>query len=112
MRFIILASLAFVLGIGLLASCASRDSVVSQTQRPSGQASQSPAAPPADNARRITVEELHKLYEKGEVVIIDTRSEMAYKESRIKGAILVPVGDVAAKADELPHNKMIVAYCT
>jgi 3-mercaptopyruvate sulfurtransferase SseA len=112
MRFIILASLAFVLGIGLLAGCASRDSVVSQTQRPSGQASQSPAAPPADTARRITVEELHKLYEKGEVVIIDTRSEMAYKESRIKGAILVPVGDVAAKADELPRNKMIVAYCT
>jgi rhodanese-related sulfurtransferase len=58
------------------------------------------------------VAELHSLYEKGEVLIIDTRSEIAFKESRIKGAILVPVGDVAAKADELPRNKMIVTYCT
>ena len=119
MRLNILALLALGLGIGLLAACASRDSAVSQTQRPSGQASQLPgeasqvpAATPADTAPRISVEELHKLYEKGDVLIIDTRSEIAFKESRIKGAILVPVSDVAAKADELPRNKMIVTYCT
>jgi 3-mercaptopyruvate sulfurtransferase SseA len=117
MRLNILALLAFGLGIGLLAACASRDSAVSQTQRPSGQASssqpsQSPVTAPADTAPRISVEELHKLYEKGEVLVIDTRSEIAFKESRIKGAILVPVADVSAKADELPRNKMIVTYCT
>ena len=112
MRLNILALLACGLGMGLLAACASRDSAVSQTQRSSGQASQSPAATPADTAPRITAEEAHKLYEKGEVLVIDTRSEIAFKESRIKGAILVPVSDVAAKADELPRNKMIVTYCT
>jgi rhodanese-related sulfurtransferase len=52
------------------------------------------------------------LYEKGNVVIIDTRTEAAFKESHIKGAILMPVNDVAAKANELPHDKTIVAYCT
>ena len=111
MRFIILALLAPVLAVGLL-GCASRDSV-SQAQRPSGQASQSPSpAAPADNARRISVEEAHKLWEKGEALFVDTRTEPAYKESRIKGAILIPVNEVGAKSDELPRNKTIVTYCT
>jgi len=70
------------------------------------------AITPADNARRITAAEAYKLYEKGNVLIIDTRTEAAFKESHIKGAILVPVNEVAAKANGLPHDKMIVAYCT
>ena len=110
MRFITL-SFAIVLGIGLLAGCASRDSIVTQAQRPSAQISQTPA-PPADNARRITAEEAYKLYEKGQILVIDTRTEPPYKESRIKGAILIPVNEIAAKADELPHDKTIVTYCT
>ena len=116
MRLIILGSLVFIVSIGLLAGCVSKDSILSQTPRASGQTSQtsqSPTpAPPADTARRITAEEVYKLYEKGDVVIVDTRTEPAYKESRIKGAILIPVSEVAAKADQLPHNKMIVTYCT
>lgn len=113
MRLAVLASSVFIVTVGLLAGCTSKDGVVSQAQRASGQTSQSPApAPPADTARRITAEEAHKLYEKGQVVVIDTRTEAAYKESHIKGAILVPVNEVAAKADELPRNKTIVAYCT
>jgi predicted sulfurtransferase len=106
-----LLTLVFIASIGLLAGCASKDSIVTQAQRPSGQASQSPA-PPADNARRITVEDAHKLFEKGDILVIDVRTEVAYKESRIKGAILVPVNEVAAKADELPRDKTIVTYCT
>jgi hypothetical protein len=113
MRFAILASLAFIMAMGILTGCTSRDGVVSQTQRISGQASQSPSpAPPADNARRITAAEAYKLYEKGSVVIIDTRTEAAFKESHIKGAILMPVNEVAARSNELPHDKTIVAYCT
>jgi predicted sulfurtransferase len=113
MRLAILASLVFIMAIGILTGCTSRDAIVSQTQRLSGQASQSPTpAPPADNARRITAAEAYKLYEKGTVVIIDTRTEAAFKESHIKGAILMPVSEVAARSNELPHNKTIVAYCT
>lgn len=113
MRFINLASIAIVLGIGLLAGCASKDSTVSQAQRSSGQASQPPApAPSADTARRITAEDAHKLFENGDVLVIDVRTEVAYKESRIKGAILIPVNEVAAKANELPRDKTIVTYCT
>jgi hypothetical protein len=112
MRFVTL-SFAIVLGIGLL-GCASRDSIVSQAQRPSGQASQNSGtpAPPADTARRITAADAHKLFEQGDILVIDVRTEVAYKESHIKGAILIPVNEVAAKANELPRDKTIVTYCT
>src|SRR5207237_10680328 len=73
---------------------------------------QQPAPPPADNARRITAAELHDLYEKGDVLIIDTRADSAYKDEHIKGSISMPTGTVLARIDELPRNKMIVAYCT
>jgi 3-mercaptopyruvate sulfurtransferase SseA len=113
MRIVVLTSLVFIVAIGILAGCTSRDAIGSQTQKPSAQTSQSPSPPPpADTARRITAAEAYKLYEKGNVVVIDTRTEAAFKESHIKGAILVPVNEVAAKANELPHDKFILAYCT
>ena len=111
MRFIALAFLAFLVTIGGLAACNSNEALLSQTPK-AAPTPQQPAPPPADNARRITVAELHDLYEKGDVVIIDTRAEPAYKDEHIKGSISMPTGTVLARIDELPRNKMIVAYCT
>jgi predicted sulfurtransferase len=111
MRLFILSSLAFIIGLGALAACNSKEGVISQLQPNPAQTPQTKQSP-ADEARRITAEELHDLWEKGEVLIIDTRSEASYKESHIKGAILVPAGEVPTKIEELPRDKMIVAYCT
>ncbi len=109
MRLITLVSLALLVAIAGLAACNSSEALLSHTNT----ASPAPAAPtPADNARRIKAAELHELWEKGNVVIIDTRSEAAYKDEHIKGSISVPAGTVLSKLDELPKNKMIVAYCT
>ena len=110
MRNLVLIFLALLIGAGLLA-CNSNETLLSQTPRPAGQ-SATPAPPPPDNARRITAEELHKLWEKDEVLIIDTRPESTYKQEHIKGSISVPVGSLASKFDQLPKGKMIVAYCT
>jgi rhodanese-related sulfurtransferase len=85
--------------------------MLSQTPRTSPTPTQ-PAPPPADNARRITATELHDLWKKGEVVVIDTRAEAAYKDEHIKGAISMPTGTVLGRIDELPRDKMIAAYCT
>jgi 3-mercaptopyruvate sulfurtransferase SseA len=111
---IVIVSLALSLAAGLLAACNSRDTALSQTAKKQGSPGpqQSPAHNPADEARRITAQELYELYRQDKVLIIDTRNEAAFKESRIKGAILIPAGDFEAKADELPRDKMIVAYCT
>ena len=80
---------------------------------PTPQAAQTaqPAQNSLDSARRITAEELHKLWEKDEVLIVDTRNEPSFKQGHIRGAILIPTGEFAARADELPKSKMIVTYC-
>ena len=72
------------------------------------------AQPPQslESARRITAQELHKLWEKDEVLIVDTRNEPTFKAGHIRGSILIPANEFASRADELPKSKMIVAYCT
>ncbi len=110
MHKLILLLLSFAVAAGVLA-CNSNETLLSQNPRPAGQ-TQTPAPPPADNARRITADELHKLWEKNEVTIIDTRAESAYKQEHIKGSISVPAGTLNAKLDQLPKDKLIAAYCT
>jgi len=111
MRFITLALLAFFITVGGLMACNSNEAIQSQTPK-NASTPKPPPPPPADNARRITAAELHDLWKKGEVVIIDTRAEAPYKDERIKGAISMPTGTVLGRAGELPRNKLIVAYCT
>ena len=109
MRNLTLTLLAFIMGAGVLA-CNSNETLLSQNPQPANQSA--PATPPPDNARRITAADLHKLWDKNEVVIIDTRAESAYKQEHIKGSISVPAGTLASKLDQLPKGKMIAAYCT
>ena len=111
MRFVILTLVAVFIAIGGLIACNSNEAIRSQTPKTAGSPTK-PPPPPADYARRITAAELHAVWQKGEVVIIDTRGESAYKDEHIKGAISMPTGTVLSRFDELPRNKMIAAYCT
>jgi 3-mercaptopyruvate sulfurtransferase SseA len=111
MRCLILLILASALTLGLLA-CNSNETLLSQKPANRAPVSQTPASQPADDARRITAGELHKLWEKNDVVIIDTRPEPAYKAEHIKGSISMPTGHLLERLSELPRNKMIAAYCT
>jgi 3-mercaptopyruvate sulfurtransferase SseA len=116
MRLALITFGAFLLSIFVLAACNSRDTASSrdnvnfQFSAPTPNLG-TPQAP-SDNARRITVTEMHDLWEKGKILVVDTRTEPAFKESHIKGAILIPAGEFAAKSGELPKDKMIVTYCT
>ena len=110
MRFFVLLIITTVFTLGLVA-CNSNETLLSQSPQPPTQRTVT-AASPTDNARRITAEELHKLWEKNEVLVIDTRAESAYKQEHIKGSISMPTGTVLQRIDELPRNKMIAAYCT
>lgn len=108
MRIIYLVSVALLAAMGGLA-CNSNETLLSQTP---STAAPPQASPPADGARRINATDLHALYEKGGVFIIDTRADSAYKDEHIKGSISMPTGTVLSRLDEFPKNKMIVAYCT
>ena len=115
MRIAVICSLAVVLALALFVACNSREASVSRN--PNLTQTKSPAPPqqvhnPADDARRITAQELHDLWEQNKVLIVDTRNDAAYNQGHIKGAILIPSGDFAARLGELPKDKMIVTYCT
>jgi len=109
MRLFSLLAVALILGVALIA-CNSMD----LTRQKLAAASPTPATqtPPSDGARRITTTELQAALAKGEAVVYDVRSEMAYKEGHIKGAHLLPVNEVLTKAGELPRDKLIVTYCS
>jgi len=111
MRLIALTALALLIAIGGLVACNSNETALSQAPK-APPTPQQPAPPPADNARRITAAELHELWEKGNVLVIDTRDEPAYKDEHIKGSISMPTRTFLGRIDELPRDKMIVAYCT
>ena len=108
--------LTAALGAALLVACNSHEGSV--TRLPTLTQSQTPQSPPqqvhnpADSARRITAEELHRLWEQNKVLIIDTRNDASFKQSHIKGAILIPAGEVEQRIDELPKDKFIATYCT
>ena len=106
MRWFILLTLA--LSAAALLACNSNETLLSQA--PAKQAS--PASSPADNARRIGVEELHKLWLANDVFIIDTRADSAYKQEHIKGSVSMPTGTLLDHLADLPPNKLIAAYCT
>lgn len=110
MRFITLALLAFLIAIGGLIACNSNGRTPSPTQTNASTPRQLPS--PSDNARRITAAELHDVWQKGDVVVIDTRDLKSYQGERIKGSISMPTGTVLTRFGELPRDKMIVAYCT
>jgi len=112
MRLFIMVTLAVFMAAGALIACNSNETLLTQNNSTPTPKVPPGAATPTDNARRINAEDLHKLWEKGDVVIIDTRAEVAYKQEHIKGSISMPTGTVLQRIDELPKNKMIVAYCT
>lgn len=67
---------------------------------------------PRPEARRITSEEARDAVAKGTAVLVDVRGAESYKEEHAKGALSIPVHEVAARASELPKDKLIITYCT
>jgi len=116
MRNLLISSFAGIVAAALLLACNSHEGSISKLPSLGDPKSATPVPQqvhnPADDARRITAEELYKMYEKNEVVIVDTRNDAAFKQSHIKGAILIPANEVPTRLGELPKNKFIATYCT
>jgi rhodanese-related sulfurtransferase len=62
--------------------------------------------------KRVTTAELDELMKQGKVVIVDVRSQAMYDTGHIRGAKLIPVGEIGNRANELPKDKTIVTYCS
>ncbi len=68
-------------------------------------------ADPAHDAPRISLADAKKAFDDG-AVIVDVRDVNAYKQEHIKGALNIPLSDVAANMDKLPKDKKIIVYCS
>jgi 3-mercaptopyruvate sulfurtransferase SseA len=96
----------------LIAALACATAGVAFAQAGPGRASNASARPePAEG--RIGAAELKKLYDAGQVVVLDVRGAAAYRDSHIAGALSVPLDTVAQRAAELKASgKAFVTYCT
>jgi 3-mercaptopyruvate sulfurtransferase SseA len=117
MRRLISLSAAFVLAVALLAACNSTEKNQGVSGNGSSNASPAAATPstqptPNDGVRRITLAELRDALDKGTAIVVDTRSADNYKQSHIKGSINIPADQIANRINELPRDKLIVAYCS
>jgi hypothetical protein len=61
---------------------------------------------------RMSVEDLHAKFTRGDVTIVDVRDAAAYATAHIPGSLNIPMTSIQGQLDILPKGKTIVAYCT
>ena len=123
MRLKITAATLALAAAALVAACdpqdgsapaanSARQNATPATANNAGQAARpTPAAQPSDGVRRVTIAEARALAERGEAVIYDVRDQHTYETNHIKGAKLVPLDEVEARAGEFPRGKLVITYC-
>ncbi len=123
MRYIL--SLLTVSALATLLACqaaSTANTTVSSNGNKTAQAENSPPktgdkSHDADHAAeaeapRITLADAKKDFDAGNVVFVDTRAEVAYKNEHIKGSINMPMEGFEARYKEIPTDKKIIAYCS
>lgn len=112
-KFLLLTAIAAVTYVAACAgSSASPPSVANNSLPASNAAQPDVAKTPADDAPRITLADAKKDYDAGTAVIVDVRTESAYKEEHIKGSLNITIDTLAANLNKLPKGKKIIAYCS
>jgi hypothetical protein len=76
-------------------------------QAPGNQTFSSPADVP-----RIELGEAKTAFDEGTAIFLDVRTEAEYAESRIPGAVSIPLNQLEARASELDPSEWYITYCT
>lgn len=71
-----------------------------------------PQAPDKVEVARISAEDLHAGFTRGDVTILDVRDAAAFATGHIPGSLNMPMASIQGQLDVLPKGKPIVAYCT
>jgi adenylyltransferase/sulfurtransferase len=69
-----------------------------------------PAAATGAAAPEVDADEAHRMVQAG-AQLIDVREPWEWAMSRIPGAILIPMGEVAGRTSELDPNRPLVIHC-
>jgi rhodanese-related sulfurtransferase len=71
------------------------------------------AAPrPGDGVVRLSPREVQSALAVHEAVVVDVRGDVPYSLEHVRGAVSIPIGLIAQRANELSREKLIVTYCT
>ena len=81
------------------------------TSTPTAGATPHATSTPGDGVRRITVTEARQAMESGGALMVDVRGAAEYNRGHIKGSMLLPKAEIAARAKELPRDRLIITYC-
>jgi len=61
---------------------------------------------------QISNEKVYKIIKKNkDYVILDVRTEKEYVDGHLRSAVLIPVGELEDRLDEIPGDKPIIVYC-
>lgn len=61
--------------------------------------------------RAVTAVEAMRLIEEG-AVVVDVRREQDWRRQHIPDAVHIPLGELEARAGELPDDALLIAFCT
>ncbi len=59
----------------------------------------------------ITVQQAKDMIDRGEVFIMDVRTQEEYDAGHIKGSTLIPVQELDKALNKIPRDKKILVYC-
>jgi len=90
--------------LGLVAVAAIIVILIALTGNPSAPAT--PATP-----AEISVQEAYQLYQKGDAYFVDVREQSEWDEYHAPNTTLIPLGQLAARVNEVPKDKEIVVVC-
>lgn len=104
-------------GLLFVAACADANSkaTANNTLKAASNNTAVSASQPADDghaAPRISLADTKKDYDAGTAFIVDVRDVNAYKNEHIKGAVNIPIADLATSMDKIPKDKKIIVYCS
>lgn len=68
---------------------------------------------PSEKVRHIdvSVQQAKEMIDRGEVFILDVRTQEEYNEGHIMDSTLIPVDELDSRLKELPRDKKILVYC-
>ena len=108
MRYYSLLIAIAVIGISIFTAC--------QKSAPANEAAKTDSAPAAvesaDKMPRISLAEAKKAFDEGNVVFVDTRAEVQYRQEHVKGSINIPAEAFQTRYAEVPKDKKIITYCS
>jgi phage shock protein E len=103
-----LLALAIVLVMGL-AACGGSDGAETAVSQPITQAAVTEGD--LNLADTVDVHTVAQIKDRPDVIVFDVREQFEYDEVRIPGVILIPLGELQDRLDEIPQDKTVIMTC-